>query len=122
MDFMIVLVRVKCVEIRDAIGAENDRFAVEDEVLLAALRAASKDPWITAGPIVASARDQAHAVSIALQAEAVAIVFYFMKPIEAVRDRNALRRQAELKGMRHRAQISIRRRTSMEQPQSSFRS
>lgn len=37
MDFMIVLVRVKCVEIRDAMGAENDRFAVEDEVLLADL-------------------------------------------------------------------------------------
>lgn len=61
------------------------------------LRAALDDPGIAAGPIVAPARDQAHAVAVALQAEAIPVVFYLVKPIGAVRDCCALGRQAKLK-------------------------
>ena len=51
---------------------------------------------IALGPVVAAARDQAHAVAVALQAEAVAVVFDLVKPHRGGRDGVADRGQAEL--------------------------
>ena len=43
------------------------------------------DPRIAPCPIVAAPRDQPHAIPIAFDAEAVAIIFDLAKPVRAVR-------------------------------------
>jgi hypothetical protein len=63
---------------------------------LADLARGFHDPWIAAGPIVAAPRDQAHAIAVARQAEAITVVLYFVKLIRAVRDSGTLGRQAKL--------------------------
>jgi len=47
---------------------------------------------------VATARDQAHAVAVALQPKAVAVVFDFVEPVRADRDAGGFGREAEVEG------------------------
>jgi hypothetical protein len=63
------------VEIGDAIDAEDDGLAVDGEMLMAIFQLCIDDPRIAVGLVVAAARDQAHAVAVALDADAVAVVF-----------------------------------------------
>src|SRR6476659_5304234 len=44
------------------------------------------DPGISLGPIVSAARDQPHTIAVALDAQAIAVVFDLVKPVRAVRD------------------------------------
>ena len=76
LDLVVMLAGVEGVEIGDAVDAEDHGFAIEDEVLVADLAGGLRDPRVTRGPVVAASGDQADAVPIALQSEAVAIVFY----------------------------------------------
>jgi hypothetical protein len=61
------------------------------------------------GPIVTAARDQANTITVPLNAKAVDVVFHFVEPVRAVRDDGGLGRDAELQGLKHVANISIRR-------------
>jgi len=54
------------VEIGDAIEAKDDSLAIDDELLVAVLQSGFDDPGIALGPVVSAARDQPHAVAIAL--------------------------------------------------------
>jgi hypothetical protein len=61
----IMLPRMQRVEIGDAIEAKDDGLAI-DELLVAVLQSGFDDPGIALGPVVSAARDQSHAVAIAL--------------------------------------------------------
>jgi hypothetical protein len=63
------------VKIGDAIDAQDDSLAIDDKLLYAVLACRLDDPRIAVGPVVAAARDQPDAVAVALDAEAVAVVF-----------------------------------------------
>ena len=59
---MIMLVRVKSVEVGEAIDAEDHRFAIDDEVLLSVLQRGLGNPRIALASIRAVAREQPHAL------------------------------------------------------------
>lgn len=64
LDLLVVPARVQGVEVGDAVDPQHHGFAVDDEAVL----------WKSVNPIVAAPRDQAHAISLALQAYAVSVV------------------------------------------------
>jgi hypothetical protein len=101
LDFFVVLAGVQRIEIGDAVDAQDDGLAINDKALLPTLQRGLNNSWIALGPIVSAARDQPHAVAIALNAQAKAIVFYLAKPLRAGRDLGARGRDAELKGFEH---------------------
>ena len=78
---MIEFAGMDGVEIRDAVNAENDRLAIDDELLVSVLQRRLDDPRITLCSVVAAARDQAHASAVALDAETVADIFHFVNPV-----------------------------------------
>jgi hypothetical protein len=61
------------VEIGDAINAEDDGLAVDHELLGAVLACCLDDSREAVRPAIAAARDQADAVAVALNSEAVAV-------------------------------------------------
>ena len=62
------------VEVGDAIDAEHDGLAVDDEAGLADLSRRLDNPRTAVGKIVAATGHQAHALAVALKPEAVAVV------------------------------------------------
>jgi len=66
LHFVVVLARVQVVEVGDAVNAEHDRFAVDDELLDAVLARRLGDPRIALGPVIAAPRDQPDAIAVAL--------------------------------------------------------
>src|SRR5215468_2257866 len=74
------------VEVSDAVAVEHDGLAIDDELLMAVLQRRFDNPRIAVGPVVAAAGDQAHAIPLALYAEAMAVVPYFMQPDRMIRD------------------------------------
>lgn len=52
-----------------------------------------------------TARDQAYAIAVAVQAEAVAVVFDLMKPVGAGGDGGGLGGEAEINTLEHAAKI-----------------
>src|SRR6266566_6772820 len=102
LHLVIVLSRMQGVEIGDAVDAENDRFTVNDELLLLVLQRGLDDPGITAGPIIAVARDQAHALSVALQPDAVPVILDLVKPVRSGGYLRAARRNAKIKRLTHK--------------------
>jgi hypothetical protein len=61
-------------KIGDPINAEHQGFAVDDEPFGAVLKRRLDDPRVPVGPVGAAARGQAHAVAVALQPKAIAVV------------------------------------------------
>ena len=59
------------VKVGDAIDAEHDGLAVNDELPDAVLARYLHDPLVSVGPVVAAFGDQADAVAVTLQPEAV---------------------------------------------------
>jgi len=53
------------IEIGDAVDAEDNGLAIDDELLMPVPQRALDDPRITAAPVVAVPGNQAHAVAIA---------------------------------------------------------
>ena len=62
------------VEIGNALYPEHHRFAINDEAPLPVLQRGLDNPRIAVGPVITAASDQAHAVTVALQAEPIAVV------------------------------------------------
>jgi hypothetical protein len=63
------------------------------------------DPRITVGKVVTASGHQAHTLAIALQPEAIAVVFDLVEPIRAGRDAGRSGGDAELKGLKHGPKI-----------------
>jgi hypothetical protein len=76
------------VEVGNAVDAEDDSLACRF------LQRGLDDPRIAGAPIVAVAAEQAHAASIALNDQAVAVVFDFVEPVRGRRDDLAAGRKA----------------------------
>src|SRR5438445_3422588 len=93
------------VEIGDAVSAEHHGLAVDDELLLLILERGFDNPWISLGPVIAVAADQAHARAVALDAQAVTVIFYFVQPVRAVRNTDGLGGKAKIKRLKHAAKI-----------------
>jgi hypothetical protein len=74
LDCLVVPARVQGVEVGDAVDTEHDRLAVNDELLEPDLQRRLDDPQIAIGSVVAASGDQAGAIPLALQAEAIAVV------------------------------------------------
>jgi hypothetical protein len=66
---------MKRIEIGNAVDAEDDSLAIDDELLSPILQRGLDDPGIALCLVIAAAGDQAHPVSIALDAEAGTIMF-----------------------------------------------
>src|SRR5436309_1740227 len=94
------------VEIGDAVDANDDSLAVDDEMLHPVLQCGFNDPRISLGPVISVTRDQPDPIAIALDTQAVAVEFDFMKPILARGHGFAGRRQAELE-LGHGPKIGI---------------
>jgi len=60
------------VEIRNAVNAENDGLAIDDELLVAVLASGVDNPGKALAPVVAAARDQTDAIADALDPQAKA--------------------------------------------------
>jgi hypothetical protein len=77
---------MKRIEIRDAVDAQDDSLAIDDELLLPVLQRRFDDPGIALRPVIAAAGDQPDAVAVPLQAEAEAVLLDLVKPSRARRN------------------------------------
>jgi hypothetical protein len=78
---VIVPAGVQAVEVRDAVDAEQDRLAIDDEGPAAVAQRGLYDQRITVGLVVAVAREQPHVVAFALNNQAIAVVLDFVNPV-----------------------------------------
>ena len=85
---LVMLARMQCFDYG---------LAIENKARLPDLASCLHDPWIAAGPVIAVASEQTHAITVSLYAEPVAIIFHFMEPFGAGRHGLAGRGDAELK-------------------------
>ena len=99
LHFVIVLAGMQLIEIGDAVNAEDDGLAIDDELLVAVFQRGLDDPGIAFGPVVSAARDQPHAIAVALDAQAVAVIFDLVESIRAVGDFCTAGRNAKLNAL-----------------------
>jgi hypothetical protein len=85
LHLLVVLARVQRVEIGDAVDSQDDGLTIDDEMLLPVLQRAIDDPREAAAPVVAVACEKSHALVLADEDQAVAIVFDLMKPFRPCR-------------------------------------
>ena len=95
-DLGIVPARVQAVEVGDAVDAEQHRFAVDHERAVAVAQRGLDDAADSVAPVVAVAGEQPHALAVALDDQAVAVVLDFVKPFRPVGDFGATGRNAGL--------------------------
>ena len=69
------------VEVGDAIDAKHHGLAIDHELPVPVLARCLDNPRVAVRPVVATARNQAHAFAVPLQPEAVAVVFDLMQPV-----------------------------------------
>ena len=80
LDLLVVLARMQRIEIGDAIDAEDDGLAVDDELLHPVLQRGFNDPRIPFCPVIPVPGEQAHAVAVALNAQPIPVIFDFVEP------------------------------------------
>ena len=73
------------VEVGDAVHTEHHGFAVNDKLHVPVLARGLDDPGEAAGPVIAAAGDQAHAIAVAGHDQAVAVILHFVEPDRAIR-------------------------------------
>jgi hypothetical protein len=71
------------VEIGITVNAQDDRLAIDDELLLAVLQRSFNDPGEALCPVVSASGNQRHPIAVALNTQAIAIVFDFVDPVGA---------------------------------------
>jgi hypothetical protein len=91
------------VEVRNAVDTEDHGFAVDHKLTDAVFQGGLTDPREAARPVTAG--DQPHAVAVALQPDAVAVIFDFVKPPRTGGNLCTLDRKAELKRLKHASKI-----------------
>jgi hypothetical protein len=101
LNLVVVPARAQCVEIRNAIDPQDNSFAINDEMLLPVLESGFSDPWEAFCPVVPAARDQSHAINVALDPHTKAVIFDFVKPLRAGRDLGAGAGDTELERSGH---------------------
>jgi hypothetical protein len=74
---------MQSIEISDAIDSQDDRLAIDDELLAPVPQGRLGDPREPFGPVMAAAGDQPHAVAVTFYAEAVPVVLDLMEPVGA---------------------------------------
>ena len=80
---LVVPARVQRCEVRDAVGAEHDRLAIEHEMLLAQFQRGRDYKREAPSPIMPAPTHQAHAALLADEHCPVAVVLHFVQPIRA---------------------------------------
>jgi len=96
------------IEIRDAaVNAEDDGLAIDDKNAFAGSSAQPQDPGEALCPIVSASGNQPHPITVALHAQAVAVIFNLVQVFRTGRNRYSFRRNAELKCLKHRLNIGI---------------
>jgi hypothetical protein len=96
LHLVLVLAAVQGIEVKDAVDAEDHRLTIEDQPLLPSLARGLDNPRIAVGPIVGARRDQANAVTVALQPEAAAVVLDLVGPVRVGGDAGAFGGNAEV--------------------------
>ena len=96
LDFVVVLAAVQAVEVRNAVYAEQDGLPVDHERGVPVAQRGLGDQRIAVAPVVAVAGEQAHALALALDDQAVAVVLDFVKPVRPGRNLGSARRDAGL--------------------------
>ena len=96
LDLGIVPARVQAVEIGDAVDAEQHGLAIDDERAVAIAQRGLDDQRIAIAPVMAVAGEQPHALAVALDDQAVAVVLDFVDPFRPVGDFGAAGRNAGL--------------------------
>jgi hypothetical protein len=76
-----MLARVQRVEVGDAVDAEDDSLAIDDELLDPVLERGLNYLRIAIGPVVPVARDEAHTIAVALDAQPVTVIFDLVEPV-----------------------------------------
>lgn len=105
LHLVVVLARMQRVEVRDAVDAEHHSLTVNDELLLSVLQRRLDDPGEALRPVMAGPGDQPHGFALALDAQAVAVIFDFVNPVGTSRHGLCRRGQAELERFQHGQQI-----------------
>jgi hypothetical protein len=95
------------IEIGISVNAQDDCLAVQHEPLRPYLPRGLDDPRITVGPVVTAPCDEAHVITVALQAEAVAVVLDLVEPVRRVRNLGSPRRDAEIERGTHALEIGV---------------
>jgi hypothetical protein len=63
LHLFVVLAQVQRLEVGNAVNPEHYGLAINDEMVLPDLARGLDDPGVSIGPIVATARDQPHAIA-----------------------------------------------------------
>jgi hypothetical protein len=80
LNLVIMPAGVQTVEIGDAVDAQQHRLAIDDERSRSVLQRGLDDQRITISPVVSVAGEQPHALTLALNHQAIAIVLDFVEP------------------------------------------
>ena len=71
---------MECLEVGYAVGIQNNRLAIDNELANSVLKRGLNYPWIAIGEVVAAFAEQAHPLAVSFNAETVAIMFDFVYP------------------------------------------
>ena len=74
------------VEVGDAVDAEQHRLAIDHERAVPVSQRGLGDQRIAIAPVVTVAGEQPHALAVALNDQAIAVVLDFVDPLRPVRD------------------------------------
>ena len=91
-----MLAGVQAVEIGPAVDAEQHGLAVDHERAVAVAQRGLDDQRKAIGPVVAVAGEQPHALAVALDDQAVAVVLDLVDPLRPVREPSAPRSECRV--------------------------
>jgi len=97
LNFIVVLAGMQRVEIGDPVSTQDHSFAVDHKLTNAVFQSSLTDPEEAARPVMATAADYPHTVAVTLNAHAIAIQLYFMKPFRAGGNLGSFGRKAKIK-------------------------
>jgi hypothetical protein len=104
----IALAAVQAAEVGDTVSIEQHGLAIEHERRVAVAQCGLDDAGIAIGPVMAVAGEQPHALVLALDDQAIAVMLDFVDPVGAVGDFGSLGGKARFKGCGHGVQIVAR--------------
>jgi hypothetical protein len=109
LHLFVVPAGMQGIEIGITVNAQDDCLAIDDELLLPVLQGSFNDPGKALCPIVSASGNQPHPIAVALNTQAVAVVFDFVEPVGAGRDADRSSREAKVKRFKHERKIGFAR-------------